>query len=686
MAATVLGSLLVQLGMDSAEFDRGISRAQTSMKGAERQFTTSGRAIERSNGSMKMGMQQLSFQLNDVATQWASGTRPMQIFAQQSGQVVQAIQLMSNGAGKFGSFMAGPWGMAITAGIVVLSALIPKLLQTEQAMQDVKFASNAMGDAQGILGNVMDLTTGKINTQSSALIALARAQLLVAKVQSQARAAEAQRGVQALQDRPVVVGGGFGGGLTAGRRPMDARDAISRDVLSGKLDPGLAVGRLENVRKYGHLSDNDFAQGASAIANLAVEKANQKVYDEGLKLLDGKGGRSLLKTGGARSRSSGSSKSGSGKSPADTEHEFQAERAGLMQNYNSAMSSMASNAEASADFEMKNLELQRIRTEHAINNNKDYDDAQKKVLIGQVEQLAEVQRAQIERDKQRRLEQERDQAQQTEYQAQREALQIKMEMAGTEKERQAIALELLAIDQQYRRNALEQIIASTVRTDAEKALAQKSLDSLGAVESAEKASTLKGTQTRAQAYLSSLQKTPAQINEAIDNIKIDALQSFNDQLVDAIVNFKSLGDVASSILRQILADLIRLQIQKSIMGPLSSLLGLSGGGGGGSGDVASGIGAGLSALGSIFGGARAGGGPVRLGKSYLVGERGPEIFTPAGSGHIISNDNLPGMGGAVHSPTFVFPGITDAKGAREAAGQAARRYRQEINGPMRRNA
>jgi len=37
---------------------------------------------------------------------------------------------------------------------------------------------------------------------------------------------------------------------------------------------------------------------------------------------------------------------------------------------------------------------------------------------------------------------------------------------------------------------------------------------------------------------------------------------------------------------------------------------------------------------------RANGGPVTGGSSYLVGERGPELFTPGRSGMITSNENL----------------------------------------------
>ena len=43
---------------------------------------------------------------------------------------------------------------------------------------------------------------------------------------------------------------------------------------------------------------------------------------------------------------------------------------------------------------------------------------------------------------------------------------------------------------------------------------------------------------------------------------------------------------------------------------------------------------------SSFGGTRADGGPVNAGRSYLVGERGPEMFTPSQGGRIVPNDAM----------------------------------------------
>ncbi len=49
------------------------------------------------------------------------------------------------------------------------------------------------------------------------------------------------------------------------------------------------------------------------------------------------------------------------------------------------------------------------------------------------------------------------------------------------------------------------------------------------------------------------------------------------------------------------------------------------------------------AVGSLFSGSRAEGGPVLGGGAYLVGERGPEVFRPAGAGTIEPRDGGAGV-------------------------------------------
>jgi hypothetical protein len=54
------------------------------------------------------------------------------------------------------------------------------------------------------------------------------------------------------------------------------------------------------------------------------------------------------------------------------------------------------------------------------------------------------------------------------------------------------------------------------------------------------------------------------------------------------------------------------------------------------------------AIGGAFGGGRAAGGPVMRGTTYLVGEQGPELFTPSSSGSIIPNNALSRGGSTIN--------------------------------------
>ncbi len=70
-------------------------------------------------------------------------------------------------------------------------------------------------------------------------------------------------------------------------------------------------------------------------------------------------------------------------------------------------------------------------------------------------------------------------------------------------------------------------------------------------------------------------------------------------------------------------------------------------------------------LSAPFGGGRAGGGFAAAGQSYLVGERGPELFTPAASGTVRSL-NASGM-----TVNISLPGVSDAESFRRSQTQIA---------------
>lgn len=84
-------------------------------------------AAAAKNRNLRFGLQDLSFQISDVATSFAGGISPMMIFAQQGGQVAFSFTQMAQGGGKFAQFLEGPWLSLGVASITILTALATNL-------------------------------------------------------------------------------------------------------------------------------------------------------------------------------------------------------------------------------------------------------------------------------------------------------------------------------------------------------------------------------------------------------------------------------------------------------------------------------------------------------------------------------------------------------------------------------
>ena len=110
-------------------------------------------------------------------------------------------------------------------------------------------------------------------------------------------------------------------------------------------------------------------------------------------------------------------------------------------------------------------------------------------------------------------------------------------------------------------------------------------------------------------HLEKVESLYREIGSTIESGLVNAIEG-------AIQGTKTLGEVANSVFAQIQRSLIQFGVS-------SFLGGLPGG------------------FGKFFGG-RAAGGPVKAGGSYMVGERGPEMFTPGVSGTITPNHDLGG--------------------------------------------
>ena len=114
----------------------------------------------------------------------------------------------------------------------------------------------------------------------------------------------------------------------------------------------------------------------------------------------------------------------------------------------------------------------------------------------------------------------------------------------------------------------------------------------------------------------------------LDTLFTNTFNNFADTLADSIMTGKfAFKDFA----RSVIADIAMIIAKQQAMLAIQKTLGFFGVTSIGGVDVS-----------TIFGGGKANGGNVTAGKSYLVGERGAEMFVPNQSGTIIPNEKMAG--------------------------------------------
>lgn len=149
--------------------------------------------------------------------------------------------------------------------------------------------------------------------------------------------------------------------------------------------------------------------------------------------------------------------------------------------------------------------------------------------------------------------------------------------ARTAKERQRLELDLLEITQRQRREALRtELDRDPNLTAGQRADAMGRLDQ---VEAAERRAVERDNQSPLQRWRDESLRSADEVEEAYGRIAANGLDALNDGLVDAIMNTRSLGEVFAQVASQIIADLLRISIRRSIVEPLANMLFPGAGGG-----------------------------------------------------------------------------------------------------------
>jgi len=248
-----------------------------------------------------------------------------------------------------------------------------------------------------------------------------------------------------------------------------------------------------------------------------------------------------------------------------------------------------------------------------------------------------------------------------------EKTRIAIEQGKLGKTAQANRDQLLALaanidllrDEKKVREEIERVIEAQNREDAERSRTESERraavrDSIVALidpleqyrkklvavrEAAEKGDITPEQQLEAEFKIQELIDEALKLEAQVDKTKSVAEElglTFVSAFEDAVVE----GEKFRDVVRALEKDIIRVLSRKFVTEPLANSAGkfaeeLTKGG---SGDFVSDL---LKKTGEFFSGLfRAEGGPVAAGSPYIVGERGPELFVPKASGHIVPNTDL----------------------------------------------
>lgn len=648
------------LGLVQAEHREQIATLKQAKAAYELTQIPQQQNIELTN-AQRAGSQQLAMQLGDMATMFSLGARPMQIFSSQGMQVVQAIGLMRGSAGGLIGFLGGPWGLGIVAATTALVPLISGLFEAEDAFEKAELASNSFADAQSIVGNAIDLTTGKLKENTVALLANARAQAIAGQIEARQQQQDARREMVDIRKGSLEWQASFMGGPRLVRTGdasadivasyMDGLDRLSREGRNARYAG--AISGLNSLNRTGQISDESLNRALAAIQNFNVGAENEIYYTDADKSLTGDQGalQQFLKPekGGGR----GGSSRRSGRSAADElariEDRYLSDLARQQQEELQARLALTTNIDDELEIRLDLLAAERAERERQIQNEKDYTPAQKQAMLAHLDLLYGKKTEQVDgqiivrdqgllgrAEKQRITERENAMALDM-LAMQADALDAQAGVALGLDERFALEKRALELQQEIERKLLEQDIAQGRILDAAQARAL-----LEERQAAQREGVRLDQRGPLERYTDDLNMGPEEMRRWGEQLVVDELEHFRNGMREGITDALGVDD-------PFLSGIIDMFIQQVLIAPFAEALQSAG-----AGDWVGGL---FSSVLGIFGGGRAEGGPVSPGKIYAVNERStaPGLFLPLAPGRIDpagANDNGSMRGSSAGSSNY----------------------------------
>jgi len=304
----------------------GIAAAGNAAQGAVSKISRLGSAANDNLNAVQATPANIAAQFQDIGVTAAAGMNPLLIALQQGTQLSVAFSGGLKNVGEALRQVFSPMAL-LTIGVVALIAYAIQLgMEFFNTSEDAKklgdetkrtaVVTSAFGDAQSILGGIMDLTTGKMRDQTEAARTLAKALAFQGKVKAQQGLIESKAALNKLAGPSVTVlkdemqtGGRFAG-LTFTQRKLVQSQAgnVVEQFTKGKLSAEKAIDELGRLQAAGKTTVETFMEATTQINNHVQSIANAGIYDEVIKAENGDAGaaRQFLKPDAPRKVSTAS--------------------------------------------------------------------------------------------------------------------------------------------------------------------------------------------------------------------------------------------------------------------------------------------------------------------------------------------------------------------------------------------
>lgn len=375
---------------------------------------------------------------------------------------------------------------------------------------------------------------------------------------------------------------------------QQTRNFLAPGTSSWGLQPA-ATGAPSNLAgRYRRASQLSADRGNSRRAERAVDQMFERVQGRAPSpgsLMDwvrGNGTRSARPSvgGGAKKKTRGGRKGPSAETLAKRaeaarvgedrrQQAFDNELADSDRDVLAARRALVTSAEMLAQLERQDIEVARAKYDDNLKSQvstKKLTESEAEQLRLRNDELAGLKLQAVDLRERERLQEEAARREDASADIQRDRLRAEAQLAETAAERREVELRILDAAYEEERRRLTRITQESKDAN-ERAIAQMKLDALPDQYGADRAGVMRGTMGPMESYLSSLPDTAAKANEALEAVAAGGVASIVDGLAEAAVGARSLGEVFSGIAKQIIADLIRIQIQKAIVGGLNNALG-----------------------------------------------------------------------------------------------------------------